>query len=190
MKKIKVMTIAMAMILVLGLVGSSMAAETATQVVQINIKDFKAIQIYNGGMITFEVTQGSEPAGDAFKITESGPFETSKLQYAALATGALKITAEVDSSGQQIPAGLTLSIAATAAPSSIGNVGVVSPSPINFDDTVVSADLITGIGSCYTGTDASSGALLDYSLSINSGEEDSLAGGVSRTVNIIYTITN
>jgi hypothetical protein len=89
----------------------------------------------------------------------SGGEGTAYVQISSIvATGLTrKITASVDN----IPAGTTLNVSASI-PSNGNFGGTVGTGSALVDLTTTAADIVTGIGSCYTGVSGNDGYKLDY----------------------------
>ena len=115
-------------------------------------------------------------------VTSSGSW----LNYTSIVSGILKNRIQVKITGT-VPAGTTLKVVA-AAPAATGDGAKgTSGSEVTLDAT--DKNLITLIGSCYTGTGASSGAQLTYTWSVNSdGYADLRSNAEASNISTVYTI--
>ncbi|MBN1525436.1 MAG: hypothetical protein JW904_13185 [Spirochaetales bacterium] len=158
--------------------GFLFAQDTASHEVQLTVAEVCLIDLNDPALITLETTipanGGEDPAGES---------NTDKyLQYTSLVpsgqTRAISIAWDVADSA---PAGTALLLEAIAVPANCGTAAgqiTVSSSGQN---------LITGIGSCATGTGATTGAQLQYDLSIT--DVTQLNVGDTSTVTIYFTLT-
>lgn len=154
------------------------ANDSAAHDVTMQVNEVVLIDLNNTGTITLTtnapVNGGEDPAGDS---------DNSKLlQYTSLvASGTTRnITAQWGAT-DQAPAGTSLSLQATSVPAGCGTAAA----QITINDTA--QNIITGIGSCATGT-GSNGAELTYTFNIDT--VGSLVVGDSETVTITLTLTD
>lgn len=92
-----------------------------------------------------------------------------------------KVTLDVASG--TFPDGITLNVDAIAN----GNGNVGNGQSLILSNTVTSGDIVTGIGSCYTGTGAGDGTEITYSLNFSTQNLDASSSG---SVTLRYTISN
>jgi hypothetical protein len=113
----------------------------------------------------------------------TGSSDTSKiLQYTSLvAAGTTRNVTAAWGGADSAPAGTALLLEATSVPGGCGTAA----GQITVSD--IAQNIITGIGSCATGTGAS-GAQLQYDLDITA--VGSLVVGDSSTVTITFTLTD
>lgn len=95
-----------------------------------------------------------------------------------------KVSVKVDAT---IP-GVDINVTAAAdAGNGAGTTGTVSPTAITL--TTANQDIVTGIGSCYTGTGANNGYNLTYSIAQTSTNYGNMVAN-SNTVTVTYTISD
>ena len=154
------------------------ANDVATHSVTMNVNEVVLVDLNDATTIvlsTIAPANGGElPTGS----TDS----TKLLQYTSLVASGLTRTLTVQWGGADAaPAGTSLKLEATSVPAGCGTAAAqVTISPTG-------QSLITGIGSCATGTGAS-GAALDFTFSID--DVNSLVVGESKTVTLTYTLTD
>ncbi len=166
-------------LIALGLAGLTFAQSTATQTVTMQISAISVLGV-SGNPAPLAVTA---PAlgGD----TPSNPTDdTTYARYTS--TVAAGVTRRLQANwgvADGAPSGCSLRL--TATPSGLPNQGS-SAGPITMTSTAT--NIVTGIGSCATGTGPTSGAQLAYVLSIDT--MTALVAGDSRTVTITLTLTD
>lgn len=171
----KYLVLALAVVLVFGLGSVALAAEdTATQTVTITVDEIAVIDV-TGNPGTLEITApeagGADPEGDTDNTTYA--------QYTSVVEiGTRTITAAIDA----IPDGLELKLEAVTPTGGEGTVGNGVEGGITLG--TIAGDIITGIGSCATGTEATNGANLTYTLNITD-----LASLVADTTDVTVTLT-
>lgn len=107
------------------------------------------------------------------------------LNYTSVVDALLTNRIQVKITGT-VPAGTTLKVAAATATTGDGTRGT-SPAVVTLGAT--DQDLITGIGSCYTGTGASSGANLTYTWSVTpTGYASLVSNATASNITVTYTI--
>jgi hypothetical protein len=163
--------------LALGLSGLMFAAATATQTVTMQIASISVLAT-TGNPATLAVsapgTAGAIPANP----TDSTTYARYTSTVAAGVTRRLQANWGASDAG---PAGCTLLL--TATPGSGQGTGAPQ---ITMSSTA--QNIVTAIGSCATGTAVGNGALLAYTLSINS--MTALVAGDNHTVTITITLTD
>jgi len=95
-----------------------------------------------------------------------------------------KVTVAI--SGSPVPAGTTLKVAAAAYSGNGDGIFGVPAGIVSLSSTA--QDLITGIGSCYTGTGNTNGHQLTYTWSVNANGYTNLVSGASSGIIATYTI--
>jgi hypothetical protein len=177
MKALK--TLLVGIVLALGLAGLTFAQSTANQTVTMQISAISVLGV-TGNPAALVV---SAPAlgGD----TPSNP--TSNTTYARYtSTVATGVTRRLQANWAVLdaaPAGCSLLL--TATPAGLPNQGS-SAGQITMTSTAT--NIATGIGSCATGTTATSGAQLTYVLSVNT--MTALVAGDNHVVTITLTLTD
>lgn len=91
-----------------------------------------------------------------------------------------------------VPTGTSLAVS-TVVPTNGNQAGVIGTgtSDIELVNAAAAVTLVTGIGSCYTGTAATDGYKLDYAWNAGaSGDYGSIVATVGSTATVVLTITN
>jgi len=173
-------------LIVLALIGfvvvaGAFAQTTAVHDIAIVVPIVQAIALNSTTSITLNVVAPATP-GDA----PTGETNNSKyLRYTVVTATSQKVTVQITTGAY--PGGITLSVQAvpgsggSGAGQGTGSTQVIPVSP------TAAANLITAIPSCYTGTGATDGAQLIYTMNITPA---SLVQGGGSTVTVTYTITN
>jgi hypothetical protein len=164
-------------VLALGLAGLMFAAATATQTVTMQIASISVLGT-TGNPATLAVsapgTAGATPANPTSNTTYA--------QYTStVAAGVTRRLQANWGASDAAPAGCSLLLTATP-----GSGQGTTANQITMSSTA--QNIVTAIGSCATGTTASSGAQLAYTLSINT--MTSLVAGDNHTVTITLTLTD
>jgi len=189
MKKFFVLLGALA--LVISWAGAGLAeSDTDTHSVVININEVADLDLDNTGDIIFTI-EGTGTGGDAFEVSEN--VHTKYLQYTSIVPSdneKRKITVVAGGGADDVPAWATLNVdAGTVAGDGSGDLGTAQGIIDLGDATAGEAkDVVTGIGSGYTGTtESSDGVPLDYTLEID--EYDEVYSGSNYTIDVVYTLT-
>lgn len=174
--------LALSFIVLMSILGIVYAAnDTASHQVTMNVLEVVIIDLNDTSTVTL---QTNAPAVGGDPVT--GDTDSSKrLQYTSLvpAGQSRRITANwgvADSA----PAGTSLRVEITAINGVAGNCGTAA-GQITLSN--VAQNIITGIGSCRTGTGAN-GATVTYTFSID--DVSQLEVGDSRTVTVTFTLTD
>lgn len=133
------------------------------------------------GAISLELT--TTTAGTAI----SGGTGTSYAQLSSIVTSSQtrKMTASVTG----VPAGTELTLASTV-PSNANFAGTVGTGSAATTLGATAVDIVTGIGSCYTGTAALDGYKLDYAWDAGSaGSYGTIFATASTTATVVLTIS-
>lgn len=146
-----------------------------------------------------------EPANNSFALAPTKPDEAglaldfSKslnsdlwLNYSSIvgSSSDKSRTIDVKVGEGSIPDGLTLTVTAGADNGSgDGKMGTPNALPITLSSTA--QEIITGIGSCYTGSPEKNGHQLTYALALNTAEGSygKIDFDQSTTIKIVYTIS-
>ena len=96
------------------------------------------------------------------------------------------VTAAVTSG--TIPSGVDVKV--TAAADAAGGAGTVGTTAGEITLSATPTNVITGVGSCYTGNGPSKGHNLTYVMSLKSGSYGSLDFDKSGTVTVTYTLSD
>ena len=158
--------------------STSALSHTATHDVTLQVNEIVLIDLNDATAIT--LTTNTPAAGGDTPLGDSDA--TKLLQYTSLVASGLTRSISVQwDVADAAPTGTSLKVEATSVPASCGTAaGLVTISS-------TAQDIITGIGSCATGTGAS-GAALTYTFSIDT--VSSLVVGDNKTVTLTYTLTD
>ena len=175
-------------LLALGLVGIGLAADTDTHNLTITIPSIAWLSIVEGTGGATDVTLAIpdvSTAGEEY-FTSNVTDNSLYLHYTVLTSSDKKITAQITSG--TVPTALDLTVQATVGSAGGGNQGT-SAGEVTLDGGVAQ-DVITTIGSCWTGTANTNGANLTYTLKLETGHtKDELTPTTANLV-ITYTITS
>ena len=185
MKKVAV---TLAAFLTLAISNNLFAQDTnaGSHTVTISIPEVAILDLEGGSSITLAPTPPSE-AGNAFDFT-SATDNSIWVNYSSIVASGKQRTVTAEISAGTVPTGLLLKvIAGSYSGSGKGTLGTPG-AQITLSGTAQA--IISNIGSCYTGTGASSGHQLTYNLVLNSvNDYDKLVQG-STPVTVTYTITD
>ncbi|MDZ7723178.1 MAG: hypothetical protein U5R06_10335 [candidate division KSB1 bacterium] len=169
-------------VLALGVVAG-VQAQTATHDLSITVNGFQLIGLEGGGRpVAFEVGAPASAGEKPVIVSSSGVSDNYLLYSSIFSTTDNKITAALDA---DVESPLTLSVSAAAATGGGGDKGDVQTGVVLSS---AAADVITGIGSCWTGL-GTNGAQLTYSLAIPDDVTD-LDDVNDQPLTVTYTITN
>lgn len=158
------------------------ASAQVTHVIQINVLEVVAVGLDDTALITL---QTSAPATPGDPPTGGTPDTSKYLRYTTInTTGDFRSVTAIMSVAA--PAGTALRVNATIGSGGAGTQGS-SSGDVTLNNTVAQ-NIITGIGSCYTGTGATDGANLRYTLLVPI--PGSLVEGDAATVTITLTLTD
>lgn len=179
MKKLNVILI-IAIILILCNIGEVLAVDvTDTMVVHLNVEEIAVININPGSEITLTVS-APETAGDIPADTVNN---SNYIQYTSTVSemATKKITAQLSGA---ILAGCSLKLESEVGSGS--NEGT-STGQVTLSSESAS-DIITGIGTCATGTSSTDGAKLIYTLTVD--DISSLIAGEQKYRTVTFTLTD
>ena len=178
MKRINIIFLSFTFLLA-GVGFLSALSDTAnTHDVTMNIVEIALIDLNDTGLVTLAISApalgGQDPVGDS---------DNSKLlQYTIVVSGATTRNVTINWGGaDSAPAGTSLLAEATSVPVGCGTAGA------QVTVGVGAQSIITGIGSCATGT-GGSGAQITYTFSVDT--VSSLDVADDQTVTITYTLTD
>jgi hypothetical protein len=128
-------------------------------------------------------------AGDAFKVTATNA-DKKFLQYTSIVSSGPTRKITVQQTGE-LPDGVTLKVTPAAPSGGQGTKGseVGSITLNDYEGDGDAADVVTEIGSCYTGTTASDGVKLTYALTVENADVASLKTLAQTGYTITYTLT-
>lgn len=167
-----------------GLADGSNEAENE---VTITVDEVAELDV-EGTVATFEVGSDDD-AGKPFKVNPTNE-AANYLHYTSIVASdeTRKITVKQT---ETLPAGVTLKVMPTAAGGNKqGDVGSVVESAITLNDAgETAADVVTGIGSCYTGNAESDGVKLAYALTVEPNDVADLKTLTQTSYTVTYTLT-
>ena len=180
MRKVKILVLMSS--LVVALSGLGLAQTTASHQVTMQVNDVALLGLI-GGNITLTIGAPGTPGLPPGDATDS----TCRLQYTALVPSGESRSITVQwASGDAAPAGTQLSV--TATPAGLGSGATEGGSAGSVIITDSAQPVVTGIGSCYTGTGGTDGAQLAYLLDVTNGSL--LETGDTHTATVTYTLTD
>jgi len=138
-----------------------------------------------GGNINFDLA-ATAPGEAGGAIGAGATNSDTWMNYSSVVAGqnTRKVTASINSN---LPAGISLMVAA-AADNGNGN-GTMGVSAGKKELSTTATDIVTGIGSAYTGTGNNKGHQLTYSLKLNEANYASLRVA-DHNLTVTYTITD
>jgi len=166
-------------VLAFSLAGLIFAAATATQTVTMQIGAISVLST-TGNPATLAVAAPAQGGAAPANPTDNNTY----AQYTStVSTGVTRRLQANWGSTDAAPAGCSLLLTATPAalPAQGSTAGQITM-------TSTATNIVTGIGSCFTGIGATNGAQLAYVLSINS--MTSLVSGDNHAVTITLTLTD
>lgn len=168
-----------------GAVLAETAVQSDSHVVEITISEVANLRVYEGTAVVIGI-EGPDSAGASPKISYVNA-DKNYLQYSSITVDGQtrKITGAI-TGASGVPGGVVLRVTpATAAGYKVGAVGSAAGAAVTLSGTA--QDIVTGIGSGYTGTAATDGVQLSYSIILT--PEDLTATGTA-TVEVTYTLTD
>jgi hypothetical protein len=165
--------------LFIGFAGTLFAADTANQSVQLNVDEVCVIAVTGDPAalnITAPATGGQPPASASDNSTYA--------QYTSVVCGAAKRSLTANWGGADAaPSGCSLSLEVTSLTAGCGSI-VVGGITVSS----MAQNIVTTIGSCATGTGATDGAQLTYTLGVS--DHTQLDSCDDQTVTITLTLTD
>jgi len=172
----------LALMVLMSMIGIVYAAnDSASHQVTMNVVECVVIDLNDTSTITLQTTAPAVGGDPVTGATDS----TKRLQYTSLvpAGQTRRVTANWGPA-DSAPAGTSLRVEITAINGVAGNCGTAT-GQITLSN--VAQNIITGIGSCRTGTGAN-GATVTYTFSID--DISQLQVGDSKTVTVTFTLTD
>ena len=147
----------------------------------ITIENICSVRIFPAATISLNLLAST--AGNSM-ITQSNA--STYMQFTSIApeNETRRVTAIVGAGN--VPAGTLLQLSAGACTTGLGALG--TPSTIITLDRSAQRNLITGIGSCYTGTTPTSGYNLVYSWGVDPSNYTQLRATSSVSITITFTV--
>lgn len=166
-------------------VASAQDTQTASHNVTITVPNVAVVDIE--GTAGTDITLGATFSGEAGEAVQFNSSDNSLwLNYTSVvpnSTTTRKISAKITGS---LPTGVNLKVQASTATTGAGTLGTAGTAiTLSASDQ----DLITGIGSCYTGDGANNGSNLTYSLELGTNGFTDLVE-TNTTVQVTYTIAD
>ena len=183
MKKLAVITVA----LFLAATSNVFAQddEDAAHNVSINIPEVALLDLEGGSSITLTPDVPTE-AGEAFDFSAATDNSIWVNYSSIVASGNSRSVTAAITSGT-VPTGLLLKVAASGY-SGTGQ-GTMGSAGSELTLSGAAQNLVTGIGSCYTGNGANNGHQLTYQLELASASDyDELVQG-NTSITVTYTLT-
>lgn len=155
---------------------------TGTNEITMGIPELQLLATTNS-TLNLELTTNT--AGEAI---QSGAQDSSYVQVSSIVP-TVGTTRTIEASYDAIPAGTELVVSATE-PSNGNQGGTIGVGLADITLTTTATDIITGIGSCYTGTAADDGYKLVYSWSAATGAYGDIVATSSQVTTVTLTITS
>lgn len=172
-------TFLVGIVFALGLAGLTFAQSTATQTVTMQISAISVLGV-TGSPAALTVTAPALYGA----LPDNPTSNTTYARYTSTVSTGVTRRLQANWGGADVaPAGCALLL--TATPAALPNEGATA-GPITMTSTAT--NIVTGIGSCATGTTATSGAQLTYLLSVNT--MTALVAGDNHVVTITLTLTD
>lgn len=165
---------------------SSAADKNVSHKATVSIPEVALLALQFEGNSNVDFVGSSTIAGDEISISEKSKTGV-WVNYSSIAgdNQKRKITATI---AGEIPEGVVLKVNAEQySGSGKGKVGT-SNGTVQLSESPV--DVISGIGSCYTGSGIQNGHLLSYELEIDEDEFYKNQGNTSTTLSVVYTLTD
>jgi hypothetical protein len=175
----KAFSIFFVVVFCLTVVGAVMAADTATQTVQLNVDDICVIDVTGdpAALTIAAPAVGGQTPADA---TDNSTY----AQYTSVVCGATARALTANwGAGDAAPSGCSLDLEVTSLTAGCGSAVVGG---ITCSGTA--QNIVGSIGSCATGTGAADGAQLSYTLTVD--DVTQLDSCDDQTVTITLTLTD
>jgi len=159
-------------------------SETLTQAVSVNVNDVAQMTISGLGVPAFIVGTAANPGGAPSVIKD--PFDR-YLQYTSIVPNGETRTIQAALSSAA-PSGMEVRLS-TGATQGTGAVGTAQYTSAGASAALLSTtptDMVTGIGTGYTGDGATDGLLLTYELAMN-GDIDQINSG-TQSLEVTFTL--
>ncbi|MCK4392830.1 hypothetical protein KAX17_07980 [Candidatus Bipolaricaulota bacterium] len=159
--------------------GMTLANNTAVQVVEIRIEEIAVMNIT--GVLSRPLTLTAPANPEAAPTSHTSTY----IRYTSVVReGKTRVITAAITAGT-LPGGCALKLEGIDL-SGHGNHGNIVPGGVHLSG--IPQAIITGIGSCYTGTGSTAGAQLAYALIVD--DTGSLVPGETRTITISFTLTD
>ena len=154
--------------------------------ISISIPELALLDLEGGPSVSLSPALPTE-AGDAFDFSGATDNSTWANYSSIVASGtARRVTAAITAGA--VPAGLALKV--TAGSYSGSGKGALGASAGQITLSSTAQDVVTGIGSSYTGNGVSNGHNLAYALELTSADDYDQLVQTNATVTITYTLTD
>lgn len=184
-KRFLLFCIAALAVLNAGTVPAESSEDSDSHTVEITISEVANLRVYEGTTVEIGI-EGPDSAGASPRIIYTNA-DSNYLQYSSIVLDGQtrKITGAI-TGASGVPDGVVLRVTpATAAGYKVGAVGSAVGTAVTLSGTA--QDIVTGIGSGYTGTADIDGVNLSYSVTLT--PEDLKATGTA-TVEVTYTLAD
>lgn len=163
--------------------GITFGVITRSYAYTIRIKNIKLIRVV--GPSTINLVINTSIAGSSIMSATFARDSSSYLQMTSIVPENVQRRIIVTAKDGAIPTGMKLELSAGECFTGLGDLGNVKISPVPLEVNI-GKDLITGIGSCYTGT---SGYRLTYSFGPDPNYVGTIMFNTQNYVSIVYTLT-
>ncbi len=186
MKKWLVLICMVSMVVFWSGVGLAEETDEEAHDVSITVNEVAELGIA-GDEVSFTVGFDTT-AGQPFKVTSTNE-DAKYLQYTSIVDTGETRTITVQQT-DDLPPGVTLKVTpTTAGGDKQGNVGTAAQNAITLNDIDGATNVVTDIGSCYTGTESSDGVKLTYTLTVENDDVSSLKTLAETGYTVTYTLT-
>ncbi|MBN1410945.1 MAG: hypothetical protein JW969_08870 [Spirochaetales bacterium] len=173
-------------LLLLGFVGGfAFGADNDSQTVTCIVGEIFEVVLSDGSDFSMTInaaTPGLQP-------TAATPDTSQYLHYTSLVDTATSHHITVTGSGENAPTGTTLSVTAAIGSAGGGDQGTTGGKILIADDSgFTGGDLITSIGTCYTGTGGTDGANLTYEFEVD--DPATIVTDAGKDVVVTYTMVD
>lgn len=184
MKKIFIVTIAVFCTLLLTTNTTFAQTQNTTQELTMGIPEVLLIKAVDetGQVAAVDLQLTTTNAGTKIE----GGTGTSYLQASSIVPDSK--TRTIQAKYASLPAGTTLTLTG-ATPTSGNQDGTFGTSSGAVQLSTTDQDIFTGIGSCYTGTAATDGYVLDWSWNANTGSYADIVSQSGTSTTVTFTIT-
>ena len=160
--------------------------DTASHGINLNVSEIAVLGLNDTGSISL-ATAGTVSAGADPSSAAAASDSTKYIKYTSVVnSGATRVITVALGPTDEVPAGTRLTV--QAADAGTTNDGTPVGSEIPLTGAMSAANLITGIGSCATGTSATDGANITYNYSIT--DVTALEDDADATVTVTLTLSD
>ncbi|MFW6029459.1 MAG: hypothetical protein ACOCRO_04315 [Halanaerobiales bacterium] len=189
MKKSIFLCLLLVMVLALGSISFA-ATDTATQTVSLHVDEMALLEIEGPSSISLAVTAPNNNIGRAPNGQNSFHSSIGSMYLHYTSTVGMESSRSISVErgiSDAIPAGTKLELGIKEMPTVFGNIGSKTTMYANLNNSG-SQDIITGIGSCYTGDGSTDGPLFNYRFKVEDVSE--LVANDSSSITVTFTLTD